>query len=128
MCPRCNSNIETINHLFLHCYWEARLNINWLDCTIKFPYLFTVLTSLRHHPKTLTKFIFLLWSIWKEINNVIFSQNEFSFLRCYFNAKHLFKEWDYRLHLDFIQSSSYPTNQHSSPSVLPTISPTIMVR
>lgn len=58
--------------------------------------------------RSLTKIILLLWSIWKERNSIIFSNDTWGLHRVFHIAKFLFLEWQTRFDLDSHQSTGSP--------------------
>lgn len=138
MCLRCNMHIESINHWFLTCdksrqVWRHPLTSKWLtskwlDCTLPLDDFFVTLDYRRKDRIALHKFMFLSWSIWKEINDCVFSNTTVSVCRCYFKAANAYKEWELRLHIDSHQLRGTPISANFISPTTPTSSSPIMVR
>ncbi|XP_056688407.1 uncharacterized protein [Spinacia oleracea] len=132
-CPRCNHASENINHLFLNCehtknVWMHRLTKNWFDFSFPMTDFFKTLDYLRRNQVALRKFITVCWTIWKERNALVFSNNKLSPCRCFFKALNTFKEWELRLQIDSQQLRGNHFNTHHPSTSLPTTPQPILVR
>ena len=96
-CPLCTNDIESTEHLFQECpqsktVWDLAQQRNWIpsQATINqaTPWLSNFETFLTSYErKTLQRISFLLWSIWKMRNAVIFQQDFVHPIKCLIQAK-----------------------------------------
>ena len=96
-CPLCLDDIETTNHLFEGCsstypVWELAVQHQWIpqqiqmNCTQDWIQSFGTLKNICND-KILQRISFLLWSIWKAWNAVIFQNEFFNPMKCLIRAK-----------------------------------------
>ena len=81
-CPFCHSEVEDMDHLFLHCTiaqgcWNLAISHNWINANLVFSPQLTVLqmlsTTCNARPNVhMDRIISLLWSIWKIRNGAVF--------------------------------------------------------
>jgi hypothetical protein len=87
-CVGCVGNVETSNHLFLHCPCAMKIwggIFKWLGVHIiippSLPTLFEVLKGSARNPKIRKGYLMIwhatLWAMWKARNNAIFSSGTF---------------------------------------------------
>lgn len=79
-CTLFNSNSETLDRLFGECPSLTPLKILpdlqlWLPFSFSNDTLLENLSKLRKQKSNLTNFIFLIWTIWKETNEIIFCRS-----------------------------------------------------
>jgi len=109
-----------MEHLFGDCpqtkaVWDLAIQHNWIptQATINQSnyWLSTFAMYLANYArKTLQHISFLLWSIWKMRNAVIFQQELFHPIKCLIRAKKLCAEWRIRTCIsvdDFLQGSFF---------------------
>ena len=96
-CPLCATDIESIDHLFQGCphiltIWDLAKQHRWIPAqftpTPDLPWLAqwgSVLTT--YDRKIIQRIAFLLWSIWKMRNAVIFQQEVAQPIKCLIRAK-----------------------------------------
>lgn len=118
-CALCDTRIETIDHLFLSCpktkeLWTLSLTKHWLDAPVSVTSIEEAFKNYQTHKTALRKFIFLIWSLWKERNATIFRNEKFDVFRIYHRARHTFMEWDYRTRIDSFLSLGEPIRQPRS--------------
>jgi len=82
-CPLCGEDIETIDHLFWDCsttkrVWRLAFQQQWV-------YL---------NPNAVRRATFLLWSIWKGRNDLVFQNRQFIPIRVLTCDKKAFAEWE----------------------------------
>ena len=121
LCSLCKKDIETIGHLFLKCghsltrLWELAKNHHWFSLPSNLPMNATgkEMINLINSHLTYTqvhKFIFLLWSTWKERNGTT-SKNEIVNPLCIIiKAKRSSAEWRARCRLN--DASMHPTTNN----------------
>ena len=112
-CALCSTNDETIDHLFRSCpliqqLWQLPTLRTWLGFSLCQSPLLHSLQRLKKHPPHVVKLVFLLWSIWKERNDVIFNQQSLNIHRILHKAQFLYTEWSLRLQLDHHVSTGTP--------------------
>ena len=100
VCPLCLQEVESIDHLFVQCPLSKRVSqlatqhgwfptaFRW-DSTHDLRQQLQVFESCKLRRSLLQKLSFLLWTIWKHRNNVVFRQENFNPLACLLNAKKL---------------------------------------
>jgi len=127
VCPICLDDIESIEHLFHDCQmvkkvWELADKHKWFPIQSS-PRGYQEITDPikrakdSRNPKLLQKFSFLVWSIWKGINAIVFEKKFFNPIGCLIRAKQDDAEWRIRtcMSVDFNQkgpSSSPSTSFH----------------
>jgi len=96
-CPLCLGNIESIEHLFKDCQmvkkvWDLAATHRWLPfvfsptgCHNFSHYINKIYSS--HNSKLEQKFSFILWSIWKSRNVIVFNNGIFNPIACLVQAK-----------------------------------------
>ena len=124
-CPLCLNEVETIDHLFEGCstsnvVWSLAIQHRWIpqqvlrDRSFNWHQTFGIWEKLDS--RTMQRLSFLLWSIWKARNAVIFQNEVFNPLKCLIKAKRLSTEWSIRTCMsvdDFFQgTSSTPFKTH----------------
>ena len=125
-CPMCMTDIESTEHLFQDCpqiqrVWDLAQQHRWLP-TLPSPFNMSPwLTKFEaflttYDRKTLHRIAFLLWSIWRMRNEVIFQQIVAQPITCLIRAKKFCAEWRIRTCMSvdsFTQgSSSTPPNKN----------------
>ena len=124
-CPTCLGDIETIEHIFTECQtgkkvWELASQHQWFPIQFSPDGCQQIDEALRRvrssrNPMLLKKFSFLLWSMWKERNIVVFENKFFDPLRCLIKAKKAFTEW----RIQSCLSADYSRRGSSSPPLKP---------
>ena len=118
-CPICLGDIETIDHLFRQCpstysVWELAAQYQWIPQQVQMNHTqdwiqsFGTLTNICND-KFLQRISFLLWSIWKAKNAVLFQNKIFNPMKCLIRAKKLSAEWRIRICMsvdNFFQGNS----------------------
>ena len=120
-CPLCLNDIEMANHLFDECrqtkeVWELARQHNWIPLQTS-----TIQTAewldkvgaflVTYNKKIIQRISFLLWSIWKMRNAVIFQQKPFNPMKCLIRAKESSAEWRIQTCMsvdDSLQELSFP--------------------
>lgn len=98
-------------------YDQRQLNLPGLP-------LLTLLHKFKSN-RSMPKIIFLLWSIWKEINAVIFSNEFWNFHIIFRRGKIKYIEWQARTNLDLHESQGSPVRgalPSSRPQIIPLFS------
>jgi len=97
--------IETIEHLFGGCpatniVWDLAIHHNWLPpwgrVTHPFNWSLFLNTMKQWDYRRIQRISFLLWSIWKTKNEVIFLNEIFKPMQCIIKAKRLSAKWRIR--------------------------------
>jgi len=124
--PLCVEDIETMDHLFKDCCdtkraWEFAVKHRWID-TVSVADRGQDLPTHPHRIKTqhsmhnvIQKISFLLWSIWKCRNKVVFSNEVFNPLACLLATKKAFVQWRIRSSIstdDFFQGALFSPCHH----------------
>ena len=123
-CQLCAENIEPIDNLFTECPFtrkaqELAQKYKWIPSNILSSITHSWMSTLRTlnkacQPKILQNLSFLLWSIWKIWNGVIFKNDIFNPMACIIGAKKASAEWRIRTCMSvdkfFWGSSSTPTS------------------
>ena len=126
ICPLCTNDIESSEHLFQDCpqtrqSWELAQQHRWIPyqtpTTASNSWLPKFETFLAtYDKKTLQRIAFLLWSIWRMRNDVIFQQAVVQPNKCLIRAKKLCAEWRIRtcmsVDISIQGSSSTPAINH----------------
>ena len=120
-CPLCATDIESIDHLFQGCphtlsIWDLAKQHRWIPLQFTpnttFPWLTQWGSCLAtYDKKILQRIAFLLWSMWKMRNAVIFQQKVVQPIKCLTRAKKLCAEWRIRtcMSVDHLtKGSSFP--------------------
>jgi len=82
LCPRCESRIETINHLFLKCdksrkeWFGSQLGINFHNTDTSYLNDWLIDFLLKNDKDTVISMIALLYSIWHARNQKVFEDKE----------------------------------------------------
>ncbi|XP_056695811.1 uncharacterized protein [Spinacia oleracea] len=131
VCPLCDTYIESINHLFIQCptakqIWNLDHTKKWLDFSIPFCDFFETIDYLRKYQQTLCKFLFIIWTLWKERNDCIFNNCNFNTFRVFCKANFYFKEWQVRTNIDQHQLKGTPLTSHTHTII--THNPPVLVR
>ena len=121
VCPLCLEDIETNDHIFKDCHstikiWQSAIQHEWLLAYTKPKNNFDIyqwLVKIKNHkqPKVLQQTAFLLWSIWKHMNAIVFRNDIFKPLTCLIRAKKAYGEWRIRTCMstdDVIRGSNSP--------------------
>ena len=120
-CPLCATDIESIDHLFQGCppiltIWDLAKQHRWIPLhftpTTSFPWLTQWGSFLVTYDRnSLQRIAFLLWSIWKMRNAVIFQQEVVQPIKCLIRAKKLCAEWRIRtcMSVDHLTQGSFFT-------------------
>ena len=120
-CPLCATDIETMDHLFQGCphtlaIWDLAKQHRWIPFQVHPNTTSPWLTQWRSLLATfdrnsLQRLAFLLWSIWKMRNAVIFQQQAVQPIKCLIRAKRLCAEWRIRtcMSVDHIKQGSFFT-------------------
>jgi len=97
LCPLCGQSNESMQHLFLACpntlrVWDAAEDHNWIPQGFlrgTHAEIAGLLLTWQQHPLQLIRqrISFLLWSIWKARNNVVFNHEAFHPITCLIKAK-----------------------------------------
>ena len=123
-CALCNSHDETLDHLFRSCptirqLWQLPALRTWLSFSLCQTTMLQSLQRLKQNKTHVVKLVYLMWSIWKERNDIIFNQQSLNIHRILHKAQFLYTEWSTRLQLDHhvstgtpYSSTSLPPNQH----------------
>ena len=131
-CGLCTTHNESIDHLFGGCpslipLWQLPDFKDWIPHFLPLPTVPLTLSNLRPHQPSLIKFVFLLWSIWKERNSVIFRTEPLNIHRILHKAKFLFSEWTLRTKLDLCDSYGTSFSSSLTPPPPPVYSSSILV-
>ena len=122
LCPLCGQSNESMQHLFLACpntlrVWDAAEDHNWIPRGFLWgthAEIAGLLLTWQQHPLQLIRqrISFLLWSIWKARNNVVFNHEAFHPITCLIKAKRAGAEWRTWTRLP---ADSFPGGTPSSP-------------
>lgn len=105
-CPLCLQSLETIKRLFIDYsitqhIWQEVQQLSWIpgpgqSVTLS-QWLHSLLLSINNDKLSIfTKICYLLWSIWKNRNNVVFRNESFQPSKCFYQAHKVALEWLYR--------------------------------
>ena len=127
-CPLCLGDIESIEHIFKDCplvhkVWDLAAQHSWLPPTLSppgCPDLFSCLNKIKssHNSQALQKFSFLLWSIWKSRNEMVFNNEIFNPVACLIRAKKASAEWRIRTCMSVDHYSRGSSSSPGTPSHL----------
>jgi len=105
-CPLCSDDIETIKHLFgefpcAYPIWALAAHHKWIPQQVQMNrsrYWLQSFGTMNNNcsGKSLQRISFLLWSIWKARNAVIFQNELFNPMKCLIRAKKLSAQWRIR--------------------------------
>ena len=97
VCPLCLEDIETNGHIFKDCHstikiWQSAIQHGWLLAYTEPKNNFDIyqwLVKIKNHkqPKVLQQTAFLLWSIWKHMNAIVFRNDIFKLFTCLIEQK-----------------------------------------
>ena len=107
LCPLCLQEVESIEHLFVHCPLSQRVSQlatqhGWLPSTFRWDSIYDLRLQLQtfqsctRRRSLMQQLSFLLWTIWKHRNNVVFRQGTFNPLACLISAKKMTAVWRIR--------------------------------
>ena len=105
-CPLCTIDVEFVDHLFWTCcktqrVWNLAAQHHWLPAYLMSRFNHDWLRSFGKinelcSLKEVQKLSFLLWTIWKGRNAVIFENENFNPIACLIKAKRAYAEWRIR--------------------------------
>ena len=109
-CAICTDHTESLDHLFGGCpslrpLWQLPALKDWLPHSLPLATLHLSLSKIRSDKLSTIKLVFLLWSIWKERNAIIFHNDSLNNYRILHRAKFLFSEWTLRTAMDLCDSA-----------------------
>lgn len=100
--------------LVLRPIWLDNQFSSWLQLPPMSQGLLTTLDALRQNNSVIPKLTFLIWSIWKEHNLIIFNNEKLNVHNVLHKASFLWKEWQLRMDVDSCHSIGAPF-QSTSP-------------
>ena len=131
-CALCSGHEESLDHLFGACpslipLWQLSALKEWIPHSLHGAAVQITLSSLRYDRSSIIKFVFLLWSIWKERNAIIFHSDSLNIDRILHKARFIFSEWSIRNAIDLCASAGSPFSSSSITNHSPVYPSSILV-